>query len=247
MLAPLASSMTILLPLYKYPDTNATGWSTVLSAIATYPTVHWEVIVNPRTGPGPDLLPDSNYIDALTKLNSLRNVSTIGYVEIHDKNEPLASVQTQINQYANWATYQGAAIGVNGIFFDDTSNVASQDNYNYMATVSGYAKAAFPAPGARVVCNPGSIAPEQLFQSCNTIVESEVPFGQFNETTVLADIPAAYAGDSAIMINTTPEGQDIAGLIGTMKGKGIGEVYFGVDCCYNAFDADMLAAMARAV
>ena len=246
-LTPLASSINILVPLYVYPDTNASGWSALLSTIAAFPSVHWEIIVNPESGPGPDPYPDSNYIDALTKLNGHPNVSTVGYVEVHDTQEPLTSVQTQINQYADWASYAGANITVNGIFFDDTSNAATQANYDYMATVSGYVKAAFPSPDARVVCNPGTLAPEQLFQSCDTIVESEVAFANFDEETVVAGTPAAHTEASAIMVNTTPEGADIAGLIGTMEGKGIGGVYFGVDCCYNVLDAGILAAMARAL
>jgi len=47
-----ASSLFILLLLYTYPDNSAATWPDVFSAVAAYPAVQWQIIINPNSGPG---------------------------------------------------------------------------------------------------------------------------------------------------------------------------------------------------
>ncbi|KAI4218048.1 MAG: hypothetical protein L6R36_009153, partial [Xanthoria steineri] len=119
-------SLFILLPLYLYPGTSASTWSNVTAAIAANPTVQWQVIVNPNSGPGA-YPPDANYIAALSKLNSYRNVATLGYVATNYGRIPYATLTSQIDVYARWATYTQANIAVDGVFFDEVNNTAASD------------------------------------------------------------------------------------------------------------------------
>jgi hypothetical protein len=50
-LISLASSTSILVPLYVWPEDDST-WEPVFNAISSYPDVQFQVIVNPNSGPG---------------------------------------------------------------------------------------------------------------------------------------------------------------------------------------------------
>ncbi|PVH67326.1 hypothetical protein DL98DRAFT_600663, partial [Cadophora sp. DSE1049] len=69
---------TILLPLYIYPETNAT-WAPLFNAIETRPQLKFIVIVNPSSGPGSLPYPSDQYTTAVQKLNAYQNVQTVGY------------------------------------------------------------------------------------------------------------------------------------------------------------------------
>src|ERR1700730_633611 len=74
------SSLFVLLPLYVYPGSSASAWSAVTAAVAAYPSVKWQIIINPDSGPGSTQYPDSNYIAGISELNGYDNVQTLGYV-----------------------------------------------------------------------------------------------------------------------------------------------------------------------
>ena len=46
------ASLFNLLPLYIYPGTSLTAWTPIFNAIKQYPSVHWQVVINPDSGPG---------------------------------------------------------------------------------------------------------------------------------------------------------------------------------------------------
>src|ERR1700722_5034162 len=99
------SSLFILLPLYVYPDSGASAWAPVTSAIAAYPSVQWQIIINPDSGPGSPPTPDGNYIPGISELNSYDNVRTLGYVDTAHAARALADVESAIDVYAGWADY----------------------------------------------------------------------------------------------------------------------------------------------
>jgi hypothetical protein len=47
--------------------------------IEANPTVDFTIIINPDSGPGPNALPDGNYITGITALNKHPNVKLVGY------------------------------------------------------------------------------------------------------------------------------------------------------------------------
>ena len=85
--APVLSSF-VLLPLYIYP--SPTAWAPVYDAVQNNPTVKFQIVVNPNSGPGA-YPPDASYIDGVSKLNSYPNVLTIGYVATTYGQRPYAN------------------------------------------------------------------------------------------------------------------------------------------------------------
>ena len=103
LLAFSTTSMFILLPLYIYPGTSASAWSNATAAIAAYPKVQWQIIINPNSGPGTTSYPtDSNYIAGISKLNSYPNVITLGYVDTNFAKRAYSAVTSDIDVYAKW-------------------------------------------------------------------------------------------------------------------------------------------------
>ena len=176
-------SLQILLPLYVYPGPSASAWSNVTAAIAAYPQVQWRVIVNPSSGPGSTTYPDSNYITGLSSLNSYANVITLGYVDTNYSKRAYSAVVSDVAVYANWAGYSQANISVGGIFFDDVVGAGppapTKDVLTYYHNVSAYAYANVPSDVTPVVFNPGSLGPQQLFASCDDMVEFESPLSSY--------------------------------------------------------------------
>lgn len=240
-------SLTILLPLYLYPGNSASAWNNVTAAIAAYPKVQWQIIVNPNSGPGTTGYPNQDYIAGITKLNSYKNVQTLGYVDTDYTRRTYSAVTSDISVYAHWSSYTKSNISIAGIFFDDVNNTAATAVYTYMHNASAYAYATVPSDITPVVFNPGSLAPTQLFSYCDLMVEFENSFANYKNDTTIATIPNAYRDQSAIIIYNTPTTANIKSLVHTMAIDGIGAVYFSKDCCYNSFDPTLLSQQAAAV
>ena len=250
---PLASAIDILLPLYLYPGDAATAWSPIFQTISTHPTTTFQIVINPNSGPGtPSLLTDPNLITGISKLNAYPNVRTLGYVLTGYGHRANATVTADVDIYASWSasSQDGADIHLDGIYFDEVSNDATQANYDRMASFSRHARQSIR--GAKVVFNPGYRAPEPLFASCDLMVEFEHPLADYEAEGVLAQIPRTFAGKSAVQILETPTtaGTDVAGLVAglvaAMEQRGLGAFFFGEDCCYKVWDGGLLEAMANA-
>ncbi|KAL8766981.1 MAG: hypothetical protein Q9209_006393 [Squamulea sp. 1 TL-2023] len=240
-------SLFVLLPLYLYPDdTSASAWSNVTATIAAYPEVQWQVIVNPNSGPG-TYPPDANYIAGLSKLNSYRNVITLGYVATNYTQIPYTTVASEIDGYAEWATYADANISVGGIFFDEVNNTASDDVYAYYKNVADYAYAKVPSAVTPVIFNPGLPAPAELFNYADTIVQYEGPFSSYKDVTTINTFQPGFNAQTAIVIYNTPSAADIKPSVDSMVQQGIQAVYYGVDCCYQVFSGQLLSSLASAV
>lgn len=250
---PTTHSLFILLPLYLYPDDSASAWTNVTAAIAAYSTVQWQVIVNPENGPGTTASQpsDPNYITAISKLNGYANVKTLGYVDTKYTQRAYSAVTSDIDVYASWASYTDADISIDGIFFDDVNNTASNPAMaavsTYMRNASAHAYDTLPSTVTPVVFNPGSLAPTTLFDYCDTMVEFERAFADYDDDATIATIPSGYRNRSAIVVYSTPGTADVQSLVHTMAADGLEAVFFGTDCCYNSFDAAMLMQLAAAV
>lgn len=80
----MVRALQVLFPLYIYPTDCAVSrdvcaWNPLFDALDAFPTLQFNVVVDPNSGPGDDTLPDSNYVAAVAALNAYPNVQTIGY------------------------------------------------------------------------------------------------------------------------------------------------------------------------
>jgi Spherulation-specific family 4 len=242
------SSLFILLPLYVYPDSDASAWAPVTSAIAAYPSVQWQIVINPDSGPGSPPYPDINYVAGISELNSYDNVRTLGYVDTAYATRALADVKSDIDVYAGWADYTDANITVDGIFFDDATTGTTDADYTYMCSASKYAYDHIPTDTTYVIFNPGTLSPTRYFNYADTIVEFEDTYANYAGQTTIDTFPDDYLAQSAILIHDTPTtATNIGSLVGTMVSDGIGAVYFTYDCCYNSLSSTLLDQIASAV
>ncbi|KAI4193183.1 MAG: hypothetical protein LQ350_008432 [Teloschistes chrysophthalmus] len=246
LLAVQARSLSVLVPLYLYPDSSASAWSNVTAAIAANPYVNWQIIVNPNSGPG-DYPPDANYIAGVSKINSYPNAVTLGYVDTGYTQVPYSTLKSQVDTWAKWSTYTAANIAIRGIFFDDVSNDASSMSYSYYQQAAAYAHSTLPLKPAPVVFNPGTTAPDQLFAFADTIIQYEGKLSDYRDTATISTFNQALNQQTAIVIHDTTTTTSVKTLVHNMAVKGIEAVYFGVDCCYHVFSKDLLNLVASAV
>src|SRR3989441_9171382 len=123
--ASAATTTGVLVPLYTYPDSS---WDTVTQAKTAHPSVPIVAIINPNNGPGSSK--DANYVSGTQTLQSA-GVVVIGYVYTGYGSRSTSSIDADINSYKNWYS-------PNGIFFDEMSNAAGDENY--YSNLSQYAK-----------------------------------------------------------------------------------------------------------
>ncbi|KUJ17374.1 uncharacterized protein LY89DRAFT_684436 [Mollisia scopiformis] len=128
----------ILFPLYFYPDPGA--WQPLYTSLSSYPSVTFDVIINPDSGPGSTVYPDSNFIAGIAELNSYPNANLLGYVHTSYATRNLTVVESEIAQYENWSKYEDADIAVAGIFFDEAPDTYSEASYQYMESAASYAE-----------------------------------------------------------------------------------------------------------
>ena len=230
-----ATSIFILLPLYVYPGTSASAWANVTAAIAAYPTVQWQIIINPNSGPGTTSYPsDPNYITGISNLNKYPNVITLGYIDTAYASRTYSSVVSDIDVYAKWASYANANISIGGIFFDDVvgASAATSSILTYYHNISNYAYAQVPSTVTPVVFNPGSAGPVQLFNYCNTMVEFENALSNYHNLTTIQALPSGYAAQSALIIYNATATTDVKSLVHTMSTNRVGAVYFDYGACF---------------
>ena len=139
----------------------------------TYPALSFTVIVNPDSGPGTNTLSDPNYARELPKLNSRKNVQTIGYVRTTWATRNISDVLQDVSTYSSWAENKTADYQVHGIFYDERGskpvlNVADRSNKRIQRfTLEGpapsplRAKRSIAAPGASRRRNSGDASSSQ--------------------------------------------------------------------------------------
>ena len=145
----------ILIPLYSYPGVD---WTAIIQAKEANPSVAMVVIINPDNGPGASQ--DQNYVQGVNSLRSA-GVVVLGYDHTSYAARPLSDVIADINSYKSW-------YNINGIFFDEMSNVPG--NENYYSSLNHYTKSI----GLNLtVGNPGSSIPASYIGTLDVIVTYE--------------------------------------------------------------------------
>ena len=117
-----ASTTGIIIPLYTYPGNT---WDSIISIKTNYPEVPILAIINPNSGPGENK--DSNYESGINDMRAA-GIKVIGYTSTNFTIRDIGDVYSDIDQYKKW--YE-----LDGIFFDEMSNNAGDENY-YSNTTS---------------------------------------------------------------------------------------------------------------
>ena len=115
----------VMIALYTYPDST---WTAVAQAKAAHPSVPVVAIINPNNGPGSSR--DANYVSGIQQLHAA-GVVVIGYDATGYTSRGISAVESDINTWKS-------LYSIDGIFFDEMSNVAGDENF--YSTVSQYAK-----------------------------------------------------------------------------------------------------------
>ncbi|KAH6612975.1 spherulin 4-like cell surface protein [Boeremia exigua] len=157
---------SIMLPLYIYPETNAT-WAPLYSALSARPDLKFTVIINPGSGPGSSQYPDERYAASLERLATYSNVEKLGYVHTLYATRNLSEVISDLNVYAGWVS-GNQAFAMDGVFFDESPHEFSQEAVDFMLSASQAVKDAQGFQGSKlVVRNPG-VVPDSRFTDSNT-------------------------------------------------------------------------------
>lgn len=116
-----------IVPLYTYPTDSS--WSTIISVKDAHPNVPIVAIINPNSGPGSSK--DINYVNGINNLRA-SGIIVIGYVYTSYATRSIPNVESDVNAYHSWYP------NLNGIMFDEMSNVAGHEAY--YSTLSQYVK-----------------------------------------------------------------------------------------------------------
>ncbi|KAK4986363.1 hypothetical protein LTR50_005341 [Elasticomyces elasticus] len=222
----------ILLPLYIYPSPGA--WNTLFNSVTANPTVHFQVIVNPASGPGTTPYPDSNYVSNVAQLNSYTNVDTLGYVHTSYGTRSQAQVKADILTYQGWSGYAGADIHMDGIFFDEAPSSASL--VPYMQSVSTYAKTTMTR-GNITVFNAGVNVDTGYYQYTDYVNVFENTYAAWTASgSGVNSIPTTYRAKSTIMVHdytasTTQLNTDVTNVVNA----GIAGQLFTTQTDYNVW------------
>lgn len=252
--AALANAMSVLLPMYASPTSEILA--TITNAAANHPHTTFYTIVNPQTGPGPldaDGYPSQKeYLDAIAALNKHMNIHTLGYVHVGWAKRSPTEVNTEVNQYAHWATHKGADIRIHGIFFDEAPHDNDQSSFDYMQKAAKLAhdkmRPYSPVRHAEVIFNPGTAVPERYFSIADMIMWYESPAANYQGAKTLSTIPKGHADQTAVTVNTCLMGADIEAMVKVMHQAGVEAAYFSHDLPYKELSlldrtADAVTAM----
>ncbi|KAK5696717.1 hypothetical protein LTR97_008021 [Elasticomyces elasticus] len=155
----------ILVPLYIYPLPGA--WDGLFKVAKTYPSVTFQAVINPDTGPGDSACPNSDFITSMAELNSIPNIQTLAYVHtaanfdcgpgtwICPATQPQSALENNITKYQNWnipGKCTDADVHIDGIFFDEAPSDANATTY--MSDITSFAKSTLTR-GSTVLFNAG--------------------------------------------------------------------------------------------
>jgi len=146
----------IIIPLYAYPTDGA--WAAVIQAKNAYPNVPFMAVIDPGSGPGTS--PDPNYVAGVKNLQAA-GVIVLGYVPTGyatGSYSAIGNLEAQVSAYNSW-------YHVNGIFFDEMSNVVGYESY--YSTLNAYVKS---LGMTHTVGNPGATVPTTYIGTLDTLV-----------------------------------------------------------------------------
>ncbi|KAF2750083.1 hypothetical protein M011DRAFT_456036 [Sporormia fimetaria CBS 119925] len=178
--------MLLMVFLYTSTPTPALG-SDYTNRALQHPELQFTAIVNPSTGPGAPPYPGSLYIEAVTRLNTIANVQTIGYIDTAGGSKSGKSIISEIATYSGW--FANPTLALHGIFFDRTpyenTNQANELLRNISAAVKHADGFRFPR---LVVQNPGRVPDPELVNSyVDLTIVYEGPYAKVPSRDVLRE------------------------------------------------------------
>lgn len=225
------SSFFVLMPLYLWP--TKTNWDPLFASIAANPTVPFQIIINPNSGPGSTTYPDPAFIPNLAKLNAYNNTNLLGYVRTGYASRNLTTVESEVSRYAGWAKYGASDIHIDGIFFDEATDDTKY--LSYMASLYHDVKNTYPN-NATVITNPGTPISSSFYAYADFVnpVENTLKFWKSTSGGVKS-IAAAERPKSTIMLNdyTSSSAQMLAD-IEAIQQAGYAGLYISNDENYQA-------------
>ena len=146
-----------IVPLYSYPSDDS--WQAIITAKQAHPSVRVIAIVNPDSGPGAQV--DAQFTSGIAALVKAEIVA-IGYVSTAYTKRGQPAVKADVDQW------RAAYPAVQGIFFDEQSNQAGDEQF--YRDVSSYAKG---KGFALTVGNPGTGVPDSYLGSVDIMLSYE--------------------------------------------------------------------------
>ncbi len=141
----------VIIPLWSYPGSE---WTQIANMKEAYPSVPMIAVINPSNGPG--YSQDPNFVWGINLLESA-GVTVLGYVYTLYASIPESSIVSEINSWKSM-------YNVNGIFFDQMSNVPGYESY--YSSLNSYAASL----GYQTVGNPGAPIPASYVGTMDNIV-----------------------------------------------------------------------------
>lgn len=199
--AATASATKILLPLYIYPI-PLDRWSSIYDAIATHPSIDFQIVINPSSGPGGSTPGYNNHwISAVSKLHAYDNVDTLGYVRVGYGAKALADITTDITNWDGWNHYTAADITIDGIFFDETPNWQGTKGANDVSFMQQLAELADHG-GYSKVFNLGQASNhDEYFSIADTVIIFENTAEWYNDTVLATAAAEGVTRKSAVLIH----------------------------------------------
>ncbi|KAK7710583.1 hypothetical protein SLS57_008350 [Botryosphaeria dothidea] len=238
-----AQAAAALVPAYIYPEVDA--WQPLYNQLSAHPDVFFNIIINPNSGPGDGTSPGSDYEREITRLRTYTNVRLVGYVALNYTNKPIATVKSQIAQYAAWSS----AIKLDGVFFDEAPSDDDATKIAYVQdAITDVRGSAGLGSGPYVVTNPGYPPARaylyneddgDLVPDLSLVYEEAYATWTANAETISQKIWDLDVDDNglAVMLHdfpTTLACGDVTTLIDGFKGNvGVGSLWFTDDVSYN--------------
>jgi hypothetical protein len=263
-LAPAAATaLKLQVPLYIYPTTDA--WAPLVSAIEAHPTVPFQIIINPNSGPGDGAYPDDTYAAAIAQLRAYSNVELVGYVHVLWGERDASELTAEIDTYAGWAQYAGSAgsIAMDGIFFDEAPSADDDALVSYMGTLASHAREAIhpsplsatpavrcrrsnsttPVAETTTIFNLGT-APQttRYFDIGSQLVVMEWAYADYTDAKLSQSIPEGdnsnhQASSSVILHDFSGDSSALESYFSAALALGLQAASATADCCYNSLDA----------
>jgi len=218
------------------------------------PSVRFDVIINPSSGPGTSVgaLPDAGWTDALTELNARNNSHALGYVHTSWGQRCIGEIQTDILAYVKWSA-ENSSHQISGFFFDETPVNDTSFMTGYMQTVTSFARTVLNLPSSRIIFNPGAPPASAYYNIADVIVTFEgenAGFSNFLSSPEYIDMTASEKAQAAYIIRdfngTTSEQAD---LVQSIASENISALFITTAPNYEVISQDLpqLAAEVKAL
>ncbi|CZT00065.1 uncharacterized protein RAG0_08215 [Rhynchosporium agropyri] len=219
----------VLLPLYFYPY-NKTSWSGITASITALPQLDFHIIVAPNLA---NVFPDKNYEVALDGLNNFTNVVKLGYVSTNWTHRDLVDVYADINCYAAWPYNSNPNVAVQGIFFDETVSVLTDETWDYMSNITAFARKALGPSKQHITFNPGVAVDRAFYELADTINVFENEWAAYN-VSFLESIPSDVKAKSTLLIHSVPRDEDLQDeVIEDLSNANVGGILLTTSKSYN--------------